>query len=150
LQVLRHDIRTRRNCRTSRASLAPRPSPLFHDFCQCGATPQMPTIARISSSPITGTAMNLRRTAIPLACLVAFALPAFADDEPSKDTKETKTETKTETTKPEKLAPKQVETDGTVTVEGKTIEYKAVAGTIILEDKKDVGTASIFYAYYAK
>src|SRR5262249_58374481 len=111
---------------------------------------QMLTIARIFSAPTTGTSMTLRRTAIALACLVAFAAPAFADDEPAKDTKETKTETKTETTKPEKLTPKQVETDGVVTVEGKAVDYKAVAGTIILEDKKDVGTASIFYAYYAK
>ena len=94
--------------------------------------------------------MTLRRSALALACLLAFAVPAFADDEPAKDTKETKTETKTETTKPEKLAPKQSESEGTVTVEGKPIEYKAVAGTIVLEDKKDVGTASIFYAYYAK
>ena len=94
--------------------------------------------------------MNLRRTAIALACLVAFAAPAFADDDAAKDVKETKTETKTETNKPEKLAPKQVETEGTVTIEGKAIPYKAIAGTIILEDKKDVGTASIFYAYYSR
>ena len=92
--------------------------------------------------------MNLRRTALAVACLVAFAVPAFADDEPA--SKETKTEVKTETTKPEKLTPKQVESDGVVTVEGKPIDYKAVAGTIILEDKKDVGTASIFYAAYFK
>ena len=79
--------------------------------------------------------MTVRRTAIAVACLLAFAVPAFADDEPAKDTKEIKTETKTETTKPEKLAAKQVETDGVVTVGGKPIDYKAVAGTIILEDK---------------
>jgi carboxypeptidase C (cathepsin A) len=92
--------------------------------------------------------MTLRRNAVALACLAAFAAPAFADDEPAK---ETKTEvTKTETSKAEKLAPKQVETDGIVTIEGKPIDYKAIAGTIVLEDKKDVGTASIFYAYYAK
>ena len=34
--------------------------------------------------------MTIRRTAIALACLAAFAVPAFADDEPA--AKETKTE----------------------------------------------------------
>jgi len=94
--------------------------------------------------------MTLRRTVLAVAGIVAFAVPAFADDEPAKDTKETKTEIKTETSKPEKLTPKRVETDGVVTVGGKAIDYKAVAGTIVLEDKKDVGTASIFYAAYFK
>ena len=94
----------------------------------------------------------MRKNPIALAlsaCLVLVA-PAFADDEPSKDTKETKTEVKTETSKPDKLSAKQSETDGVVTVDGKAIDYKAVAGTIILDDKKDVGTASIFYAAYFK
>ena len=92
----------------------------------------------------------MRKTSIALALTTCFALaaPAFADDEPAK--KETKTETKTETSKSEKLTPKHVETEGSVTVEGKKIDYKAVAGTIILDDKKGEGTASIFYAAYFK
>jgi len=92
----------------------------------------------------------MRKTSIALALTTCFALaaPAFADDEPAK--KETKTETKTETSKSEKLTPKHVETEGSVTVEGKKIDYKAVAGTIILDDKKGDGTASIFYAAYFK
>ena len=92
----------------------------------------------------------MRKTSIALALTTCFTLaaPAFADDEPAK--KETRTETKTETSKSEKLAPKHVETEGSVTVEGKKIDYKAVAGTIILDDKKGDGTASIFYAAYFK
>ena len=60
----------------------------------------------------------MRKTSIALALTTCFALaaPAFADDEPAK--KETKTETKTETSKSEKLTPKHVETEGSVTVEG--------------------------------
>jgi carboxypeptidase C (cathepsin A) len=90
--------------------------------------------------------MIIRRTALAVALLAAFALPALADDDAP--AKETKTEIKTETSKAEKLTPKQVETDGSVTVEGRKIDYKAVAGTIILDNKKDEGTASIFYAAY--
>jgi carboxypeptidase C (cathepsin A) len=91
--------------------------------------------------------MNPRRATLALACLLALAVPALAD-EPEKDTKETKTETKTEATKPATLTPKHVDSEGSVTVEGRKIDYKAVAGTIILDNKKDEGTASIFYAAY--
>jgi len=94
--------------------------------------------------------MRKNPIALALSACLVLAAPAFADDEPSKDTKETKTEVKTETSKPDKLSAKQSETDGVVTVDGKAIDYKAVAGTIILDDKKDVGTASIFYAAYFK
>ncbi len=92
----------------------------------------------------------MRKTPIALALITCFALaaPAFGDDEPAK--KETRTETKTETAKSEKLTPKHVDTEGSVTVEGKKIDYKAVAGTIILDDKKGEGTASIFYTAYFK
>lgn len=44
-------------------------------------------------------------------------------------------------------------TTGSVTVEGKRIDYKAVAGTIILHgtgDKEDTPTANIFYVAYFK
>ena len=84
-----------------------------------------------------------------LAAALTFNTFAFAaDDEPVKDAKpEAKKE---EPAKPEKLAAKQVETDGVVTVGGKAIDYKAVAGTLILDNKKGDGTASIFYAAYFK
>jgi len=86
---------------------------------------------------------------LALAATLSLSSAAFADDEPAKDAKGDG-QKKEETAKPGKLAPKQVETDGSVTVEGKAIAYKAVAGTLVLEDKKGDGTASIFYAAYFK
>ena len=56
--------------------------------------------------------------------------------------------------KPEKsdttkiVEPKEVVTEGSVTVNGKEIKYKAVAGTLILKNGNDEKTASIFYAAY--
>lgn len=44
----------------------------------------------------------------------------------------------------------KVESKGTVTVEGKTIDYKAVAGTILLKDKDEKPTCSLFYTAYFK
>ncbi len=41
-------------------------------------------------------------------------------------------------------------THGSVTIEGNLINYKAVAGTIVLKDKMNTPTASIFYAAYFK
>ena len=93
--------------------------------------------------------MKILTAAIALALSMTFAVPSFADDEPAKDVK-TETAKDKEKPKPEKLAPKQVKTEGTVTVEGKRIDYDAYAGTIILDDKKGEGTASIFYAAYFK
>ncbi len=46
--------------------------------------------------------------------------------------------------------PKKSITYGSVTVEGNRINYKAVAGTIILKNAADTPTASIFYAAYFK
>jgi carboxypeptidase C (cathepsin A) len=92
--------------------------------------------------------MSLRHTALAVALIAAFAVPSFAEDQPAKEAKSEAA--KPEAPKPEKLKPKKVETDGSVTVEGKKIDYKAVAGTIILDNKKDEGTASIFYAAYFK
>lgn len=46
--------------------------------------------------------------------------------------------------------PQKVVTQGTVTIEGKVLNYKAVAGTIILKNKKDQPTCSMFYAAYFK
>jgi carboxypeptidase C (cathepsin A) len=49
--------------------------------------------------------------------------------------------------------PRTSETTGTVTVEGKRIAYKAVAGTLVLHehgDREDEPTVSMFYAAYFK
>jgi len=46
--------------------------------------------------------------------------------------------------------PESVITAGTVTVEGKKIDYKAIAGTIILKNKNDKPTCSMFYVAYFK
>ena len=76
--------------------------------------------------------------------LCALCAPAWSGDKPAADTKSE-----------EKAAPKaqQVETSGSVSVEGHKFNYKAVAGTILLtgkdEDKNDP-TASIFYVAYFK
>ena len=87
-------------------------------------------------------------TVVVVTALAALAAPSFAEDTPAKDAKPDAA--KQDQPKPDKLVAKQSETDGEVTVEGKHIDYKAVAGTLILDDKKGVGTASIFYAAYFK
>jgi carboxypeptidase C (cathepsin A) len=74
------------------------------------------------------------------ALLLAFALPALADDAPSKDAVKPGFDTK----------PQLSVTSGSVTVGGQKISYKANAGTLILKDDKDDPAASIFYVYYAK
>jgi carboxypeptidase C (cathepsin A) len=85
-------------------------------------------------------------SALALAATLCLSSFAFADDQPAKEAKPDAAK-KEETAK---LAPKQSESEGTVTIGGKAIDYKAVAGTLILDDKKGEGTASIFYAAYFK
>jgi carboxypeptidase C (cathepsin A) len=80
--------------------------------------------------------------------LLAISVAAAADDAPDKSAKPDAA--KQEEPKPKKLEAKQSETDGSVTIGGKRIDYKAVAGTILLDDKKEQPTASIFYAAYFK
>ncbi|MHB8425795.1 MAG: S10 family serine carboxypeptidase-like protein, partial [Gammaproteobacteria bacterium] len=46
--------------------------------------------------------------------------------------------------------PLESTTTGTVTVEGRRISYKAVAGTLILKDKNGKPAASMFYVAYFK
>jgi carboxypeptidase C (cathepsin A) len=92
--------------------------------------------------------------ALVFACALSFNPIAFAaDDDAPKETKSDakKDEAgKPEAGKSDKLSPKQSETDGVVTIGGKAIDYKAVAGTLILDNKKGEGTASIFYTAYFK
>lgn len=52
-----------------------------------------------------------------------------------------------EPTDPE-LQPQQVESSGSVVIGGKKIEYRAVAGTLIVDDKKDEPAASMSYVAY--
>ncbi|MGF7232114.1 S10 family peptidase, partial [Arachidicoccus sp.] len=47
-------------------------------------------------------------------------------------------------------APQKSVTEGSVTVEGKKIDYQAVAGTLILKNSDDKPTISIFYTAYFK
>lgn len=46
--------------------------------------------------------------------------------------------------------PQKSQTKGSVTVEGKLINYDAVAGTLILKNVKDSATCSVFYTAYFK
>lgn len=46
------------------------------------------------------------------------------------------------------LLPLQVETTGSVVIGGKKIDYRAVAGTLIIDDKKDEPAASMSYVAY--
>lgn len=57
---------------------------------------------------------------------------------------------------PPLIAPKDlpaeqlVETEHTITIDGKEIKYKAAAGTLLLRNEKDEPTASVFYVAYTK
>ncbi len=56
---------------------------------------------------------------------------------------------KTDTPVPDPhLTPVQIESQGTVTIGGQKIDYRAVAGTLIIDDKKDEPTASMSYVAY--
>lgn len=46
------------------------------------------------------------------------------------------------------LKPQQVETTGSVTIGGKKVDYRAIAGTLIIDDKKEEPTASMSYVAY--
>jgi carboxypeptidase C (cathepsin A) len=48
-------------------------------------------------------------------------------------------------TKPQKSV-----TEGTVSIEGKPINYQAIAGTLILKNTNDTPTCSMFYVAYFK
>ena len=90
--------------------------------------------------------MNILRSAALGLALLATSTVACADDAPDKAAKPDAA--KHEDAKPKKLEAKQSETEGSVTVDGRRIDYKAVAGTILLDNKKDEATASLFYAAY--
>ncbi|HEY0178780.1 MAG TPA: peptidase S10, partial [Dokdonella sp.] len=91
--------------------------------------------------------MKAFRKAVLASVLLAVSFAAFADDAADKPKPDAG---KPEPAAPKKLEAKQSETEGSVTIGGKRIDYKAVAGTILLEDKKGEATASLFYAAYFK
>ncbi|HET8901115.1 MAG TPA: hypothetical protein VFM84_04180, partial [Holophagaceae bacterium] len=96
----------------------------------------------------------MRRPAIMLALVsLTLALPASARQAPkAADKPEAKAD------KPEKkdaalFEPQSSNTEGAVMVEGKRVDYQAVAGTLILHgtgDKEQEPTASLFYVAYTK
>ena len=85
----------------------------------------------------------MKRLPLYATLLVAvLALPSFAADKPATPSA---APTGAFSTKPMEST-----TTGTVTVEGRTIKYKAVAGTLILKDKDGKPTGSMFYVAYFK
>jgi carboxypeptidase C (cathepsin A) len=78
--------------------------------------------------------------------LLVFTLHAQAQDKQDSSAKHAQLAAANEYKKPQKSV-----TDGSVTVEGKTINYQAVAGTLVLKNAADAPTISIFYtAYFSK
>ena len=73
--------------------------------------------------------MNNKNLILP--CLLAvFALPALAD--------EAKDKTSEAPEKPEvKVEPMHFESTGSVKIDGKSIEYTATAGTLVMKNEKD-------------
>ncbi|GAP65499.1 carboxypeptidase C [Mizugakiibacter sediminis] len=83
---------------------------------------------------------------IAIAALCAAVTPAFAKD---------KAEPAAEAAKPEAALtqPQQSESEGSIVVEGRRVDYKAVAGTLVLHGKGDEEhepKASLFYVAYFK
>ncbi|MGA9852510.1 MAG: peptidase S10 [Gammaproteobacteria bacterium] len=74
--------------------------------------------------------------------LCTLVLPAFAADKPAAKAPAASAASPT--------APQESTTQGSVTVEGQRINYKAVAGTLILKDKDGKPTGSMFYVAYLK
>ncbi|HYW75125.1 MAG TPA: peptidase S10 [Gammaproteobacteria bacterium] len=85
----------------------------------------------------------MRRSIILVACpLLILSATAFA-----KTSNSGKTRPPHAVTVPK---PTAVHTRHSVKVDGRTIHYTATAGTLILKNKKNQGTASVFYIAYTK
>ncbi|MGE5167934.1 MAG: peptidase S10, partial [Deltaproteobacteria bacterium] len=90
--------------------------------------------------------MRRIRTLVLFVLAFAFSAPLLAADKPAADKHEDKPAAPA-------VKAQKVETAGSVSVEGKKLDYKAIAGTILLTGKdedKDDPTASIFYVAYFK
>ena len=88
---------------------------------------------------------------LAIAILCALCAPAWAG-EPGAAAAEEKKPASSVAEDPN-MKPQQVTTEGSVSVEGRKIDYKAVAGTIILtgkDENKEDPTASVFYVAYFK
>jgi hypothetical protein len=94
--------------------------------------------------PPKGIIMRRVRSLLFIGLVSAFAAPALAADAPDAHAHADKVATPA-------VKALKVETSGSVSIEGSKLEYKAIAGTILLtghdEDKNDP-TASIFYTAY--
>jgi carboxypeptidase C (cathepsin A) len=75
------------------------------------------------------------------ATLLAFAVPALADDAPAKAAAPGAVDY---------TKPKESITTGSVTAGGEKIGYHATAGTLVLKNDSGDPTVSMFYVYYAK
>ncbi len=112
-------------------------------------------MARRAPAPrLDGLATNpgeFRMRRLALAAALASAListAAVAHDDKHDDAK-----TKADAPDAALVKPQSSETEGSVTVEGKRIDYKAVAGTLVLHgkgDKENEPTVSMFYTAYFK
>ena len=94
----------------------------------------------------------MRTSLFAAAILAALSFGAMhfvrADDDAPASETTTKETVKKESEKPAELKAKKSKTEGSVTIGGQRVDYTAQAGTILLTDKKDKPTASIFYAAY--
>ena len=91
----------------------------------------------------------MSKRALTLAFVLLLAGSAYAADKDDQD----KGDDRADKPDPTLVQPQSSETTGSVSVEGKRIAYKAVAGTIVLHDqgdKEDEPTVSMFYAAYFK
>lgn len=79
----------------------------------------------------------------------AFTLSFSVNAQPAKDRANANME-KHDSSAIDYKAPKKSITEGSVTVEGKIINYQAVAGTLVLKNSEDKPTISIFYTAYFK
>jgi carboxypeptidase C (cathepsin A) len=90
---------------------------------------------------------------LTLASLVLGGAPAFAHQDAKAADKAPQKPEKAEKKDPALFEPQSSVSDGTVTVEGKRVDYQAVAGTLVLHgtgDKENEPTVSMFYVSYTK
>jgi len=80
----------------------------------------------------------------------AVSWPATAADPPAKSDEKKPAEPGKDAEKPSKPEEVRVETNHVLTINGQSIKYTAVTGTILLRDAEDKPTASIFYIAYTK
>ena len=111
---------------------------------------RVPALRDIGEVPFPGIPrMHKRAFAAFLALLLAGS--AFAAD---KDADKDASDTQADKPDPMLVEPQSSESAGSVVVEGRRIDYRAVAGTLVLHDqgdKEDEPTVSMFYtAYFRK